>query len=163
MFAQNNNTQPGRFDAYSLDNNIFPIDTIFGYNNDTLILSQLEDTLVVFNFWSTHCSPCLSEIKQLNILKKNYSSYKIKFIAISSESKDEIKATLKNRPFNFLQFNIEQQLLYSEKIIRGFPTHLILDQNRVIKFYKFGGSSTEDITSILTKEIEKLNPSKITP
>jgi len=166
IFAQKSDNDSYPFDNYYWDNKQFPLDTLYGFNNDTLILSQLENTIVVINFWTTYCQPCLSEINQLNILKEKYDSYKVKFIAISYEEKKDIEATLKNHPFNFLHFNVELQLLNSKKITKAFPTNLILDQNKVVKFFKFGGTidkeREEEIRTILSKEIEKLHPTKIT-
>jgi thiol-disulfide isomerase/thioredoxin len=51
---------------------------------------KLKGKIVMINFWSTSCGPCLEEIPQLNKLKEKYDK-DVHFIAIAPDKKKDIQ------------------------------------------------------------------------
>ena len=149
---------------YELLNKEFPLDTLVSYENDTILLSSFENTIFVISFWYSSCPPCISEIKPLNKLKEDFLNFKIEFLAISFDSENDLKDFLENHPFDFHLLKMNKQKIYKSKLTQGFPTNLILDKNKIIKYQKSGGTTditkSHQIYNSLSDEIKKLNPEK---
>ena len=71
--------------------------------DDTIITKEnTKNKVVVFKFWFTSCTPCISDIPQLNSLVKEFDKRDdILFIAPALDSKPVIEKLLKRFPFNF--------------------------------------------------------------
>lgn len=55
-------------------------------------LATLKGSIAVISFWATWCTPCREELPRLSKLTEQYSSSKVRFIAISiDEPKDRAK------------------------------------------------------------------------
>src|SRR6267378_7876122 len=52
----------------------------------TLGAGELEDNIVVLDFWATWCENCVSEIPEFNKLEKEYSSRGVKVIGLAVQS-----------------------------------------------------------------------------
>ena len=144
---------------YKWMNKKFPIDTLFSYDGDTLILADNVKNYVI-NFWFTSCPPCIAEIEWLNKLKKEYQSEELGFLAISFESKESLGSFLEARDFNFKHFYLEQQQINENYLTIGYPTTIILDKTGKVTFQKSGGHANPEkaieIYQLISKEIEKL-------
>ena len=52
----------------------------------TLRSDELQDKIVVLDFWATWCENCVSEIPEFNKLEKEYSSRGVKVIGLAVQS-----------------------------------------------------------------------------
>lgn len=148
---------------YEWKNETFPIDTLVSYNNDTLILSK-NNKVFVINFWFTTCQPCIAEIKWLNKLQEDYASDSLGFIGISFNSKKEIDAFTKTKPYDFQQFHLKKEIINENALAKGYPTTLILDSTGKVILYKVGAPKDETLAESvyeeLAEELEKLGAVK---
>ncbi|WP_445957290.1 TlpA disulfide reductase family protein [Yeosuana sp.] len=48
------------------------------------IIDSEKDTLLVLNFWSTYCPPCIKEMPLFNKLESEFKNKKIRILLISS-------------------------------------------------------------------------------
>ena len=71
-------------------------------NGKMVSMSDLRGKVVVVNLWFINCPNCLSEIKALNQVVKEYQSNKdVVFIAPAASPQRELEAFLKKNPFDY--------------------------------------------------------------
>lgn len=114
---------------------------------------QLEGRVLVMNFWSTSCTPCIREMPLLNELVATYKYKNVIFLAHAPENPFRIKKFLKKNSFNYNIIPAAQKYIDMLQI-ENFPTHLVIDKNGIIR-HVFGGN-TENIKEKLQPAIEKL-------
>lgn len=108
---------------------------IYGNKYD---LKTSIDKVYVINFWFINCPPCKQEIPELNKVVEKYKDNKdVLFIGIALDNKAELAAFLKTTPFNY---NIvDEGRFYAQKHeIDGYPTHVIVGKDGMIKFSTIG-------------------------
>jgi thiol-disulfide isomerase/thioredoxin len=116
-------------------------------------LATLQGSIAVVSFWATWCTPCREELPRLSKLTEQYSSSKVRFIAISI---DEPKDRAKVAPY------AAQQKLAMDVWLGGdtdmlarvglgdiVPGTLIIDQQGEIIGRIMGEAREEDIKSRL--------------
>ena len=91
----------------------------------------LKDDLVILNFWYTACSPCIGEIPELNRLVEQYKSDKIRFLAFTSDDKEQIPGFLAKHPF---KYEIIPGAWAVEKAfgVSSHPTHVVIQSGRIL-------------------------------
>ncbi len=99
-------------------------------------LADLKGKVVVLNFWFTTCPPCIAEMPELNKMVKKYKNKNVEFIAITFESKEKIKAFLKEHKFNYK--TVSDNSIVRDYNVSIFPLNMIIDQNGEIIFKKVG-------------------------
>ncbi|MBN2396348.1 MAG: TlpA family protein disulfide reductase [Candidatus Atribacteria bacterium] len=131
--------------------------------NDNLIKSEnIKGKVIVLNFWSTNCGPCIKEIPHLNNLVEKMKDKNIVFIALAS---NDNKQNLKD---NFLS---KHKFIYQIVPIKGndfninaFPTHIIIDREQKVVGV-FIGASEENLMKLesLLTEIKKKRCPTLSP
>lgn len=122
-------------------------------------MKDLQDKIVIFNFWFVECAPCIQEMPELNKLVKEYENNPhVVFISFSNSDKDKIKKLLKNKDFHYNHVSQEQAKTFLEQWkIQIYPTNMIVNKGK-IAFYLSGGvkSDKEDTMYLmLNSEIKK--------
>src|SRR5690606_5996059 len=64
-------------------------------------LAKLKDKVLVLNFWSTTCKPCIEEMPALNELVHSYKDKDVVFLSFAPESSATLKKFFVKFPFNF--------------------------------------------------------------
>ena len=141
-------SQPLQRYHYKWFNQKLPLDTLVSYQGDTLIISGAKKSYVI-SFWLTTCPPCRAEAKWLNKLKAEYESDSLGFIAITFEPSEELMAFLKDHPFSFEHFYLEQKIINELSLARGYPTNLLLNSKGIVVFYKAGGYADEERAEVI--------------
>ena len=122
-------------------------------NNKIWDSNEVKGKVLVMNFWFTACKPCILEMPYLNELVKQNQENPVVFIAPAPENDAYVKKFLKE--FTFAYNIIPSSLDYITSLnIENFPTHLILDKERIIRQVFIGYA--DDIKEKLQTEIDKL-------
>lgn len=98
------------------------------------IISIGEDReLTLLSFWNITCGPCIQELFVFNILATEYPE--VSFVAISSNSKEEVNTFLKNRGLEWKNLLIIPDCKeYFEKFnVQAIPVNMIIGSDRVVK------------------------------
>lgn len=103
-------------------------------------LSDLKGKVVVLNFWFINCKPCIMEIPELNELVHEYEDKEIIFLAFTPDSKSALEKFRKSTAFDY-QIIPETSITIEDYQIRGFPTHVIIDQDGIIQHHETGLSA----------------------
>jgi len=113
-------------------------------NGDTFNSNSLKGKLSVVNFWFTTCKPCIAEIPGFNNIVEKYGTDKINYIAIGKDKREDYLECLEKHPWNFRHLPFQRDLIQDDfKIIWGYPTTLLLDENAKV-IYGFSGGKTDE-------------------
>lgn len=140
---------PGRVVHNSIGTYTFHFTDIKG---NMLSSEDLTGKIMVFNFWSITCGPCIKEMPQLNELVEKMKGRDVVFIAPAFYSPKDylIEKFLPKHPF---AYNIVEITNPDDYNIFGFPTHIVTDKNQNI-IYKAASGSPDNIKE-LNNAIEK--------
>lgn len=98
-----------------------------------------KDKPVIIHFWATWCPTCKLEASNIEKLSKDYE---VITIAVQSKNKENIKKYLENNKLSFKVVD-DTKGYYSKKFnIKAFPTTLIYDNQKNLKFSEVGYTST---------------------
>lgn len=116
-------------------------------------LAKLKGKIVVLNFWFTQCGGCITEMPELNALKKRYAEKDIVFLAITFNDNAKVKAFLATNQFDYTIIPNAAKLC-KDYDIYGYPTSMVIDRTGVIRY--INASIAEDIKEQLAKAIDGL-------
>ena len=101
---------------------------------NTLSLSQLKGTVVLLNFWSTLCKPCIAEMPSLNSLYGALKDNGLKVIAVSIDGSDKPVrefASQKKIAFTIL-LDTEKEVFFDQYAGPSLPATYLIDRNGII-------------------------------
>jgi thiol-disulfide isomerase/thioredoxin len=131
----------------------FPEITINYASGETISTQDFKDKIVVINWWSTGCAPCVKEIPELNkIFEKYKSNEDILFLAITNDKRERVIKFLEKHEFKYWQGFGNNDI---DKVFKGFlPQNIILDKKGIIQFFLPGYS--EQTPAFIENTIEQL-------
>lgn len=123
---------------------------------------SLRDSILVLNFWDTHCPPCIAEMPGLNKLQNDYKNKPVAFIALCM---DDPKIVLEKFVVN-KRFEL-RQLFYNDEVKKenfycatGYPATIIVDHNSRVTYITEGGTTSDkapkEIYDKIAAELDKL-------
>lgn len=98
-----------------------------------------KDKPVLVHFWATWCPICEVEASNIEKISKDYE---VITIATQSGSTQEIQSYLKKHNLSFKVVNDEDGFYSRTFNIKAFPTTLIYDEDKTLKFSEVGYTST---------------------
>ena len=113
-----------------------------------LRLSDYRGRVVVLNWWSVTCAPCIEEMPGLNGLVDEFGD-QAAFVAVGWDSASEVESLLDRLEFGYEHTvgDGEATALFGE----AFPRHVVLDREGRVVFDKIGGSA--DVAAELSPAI----------
>ena len=131
-------------------------------NNKTHNWNDYKDKTVILHFWSTDCSACKKELKELEKLYNNYKKNKEDVILLSvvspkleHKSTKQIKNVIENKDITFPVLIDETGEFFSKFEIISYPNSFIV-KDSVIKLTIPGATTYEK----LTESVEEIKSSK---
>ncbi len=115
-------------------------------NNKIIALDKLKSKVIMIQFTSVSCGPCMASIPFLKQLTSEYKKDKFDFVAIESFNRNSnVLNNYQNRnEFNY-KFLISTKDITKSYSIKSVPIFFILDENRVIrKVIRGYGKGTTD-------------------
>jgi len=116
-------------------------------------LHDYRGKIVVLNFWSAHCAPCIAEMPSLVRLQKRMADKIIVVgVAVDTEN-DEYHAFLRKHGIDFLTVLDSAKSSYNLYGATGYPETTIIDRNgRVLRKFVFAMNWTSpEIVDYLQK------------
>ena len=113
---------------------------------------DLNNKVVVLNFWFAACKPCVEEMPELNKLVEKYKDNNaVLFLAPSFDNQDLLKKFVKRKDFRF-KILANSTILDKKLGILIYPTTIILNkEGNMIEILK----SDKDIFGLIDKAIQK--------
>jgi thiol-disulfide isomerase/thioredoxin len=134
-------------------------------NNKKIKQTDLIGKVVVLNFWSPGCGPCVAEIPELNKVVKKFKSENVQFIGITpfnqwGKTMDkylEFKEYLKKKEFLYTVCPVNDFKIWDSSFKLGgyAPIHIIIDKAGYIVWKHSGHISADDFTKLISKELIK--------
>lgn len=125
-------------------------------NNNIIALKDLKSKIVLMEFTSVSCGPCVASIPFLKQLSAEYDPVDFDFVAIEAFAKNSnvLKNYQKRNRFEykFLMSNEELNKLYQ---IEAVPVFFILDEKRIIRkvIHGYGKVSTDETITNTINEL----------
>ena len=145
------------------DINKAPDFTLTALNDSVYNLRELDDKVILINFWATWCGPCRMEIPEFNELYESYNKKGLEILGISvSDNKKQLQNFTKS-------FAVDYPLLYGgsremNKIMKDYggvyavPSSFLIGKKGSI-IWKYPGAILKDYDpqtfATLVYEIEK--------
>lgn len=97
------------------------------------------DKPILIHFWASWCPVCKLEASNIEKISKDYE---VITIAVQSGSDEEIQEYLDEYKLKFKVVNDEEGFYFQKFNIKVFPTTLIYDKNKNLKFSEVGFTTT---------------------
>ena len=123
----------------------------------TTIATEAKDSkLVVLDFWTTWCKPCLKAIPKLIVLSDKYKDQGVVFIGVNGDGPKnlaKVKPLATNLGITYPVLLDQDQEISNELMITAFPTLIILDATGKILYTHQGYNPGDEL--VLEEEIKK--------
>lgn len=102
-------------------------------SDHTVSLHDYRGKIVVLNFWSAHCAPCIAEMPSL-VQLQNRMGYKIVVVGVAVDTEnDEYHAFLRKYGIDFLTVLDSDKKSYNLYGATGYPETTIIDRNGMVR------------------------------
>lgn len=128
------------------------------YNNEAL-----KGKTTVIKTWFIACKPCIAEMPELNEFVEKYKNEdQIQFLSLALDKKPLLLDFLKKTKFEYAVIGEQKELIQDKLNLKAYPTHLIVDENGIIKKVFDKGSELisyiEKDTALKESEQKRLPP-----
>jgi len=89
---------------------------------------DLSGKVVILEFWTTWCGPCIAAIPHLNELAEEFADRPVRFIAISNEEQDIVESFLERREMKSWVGLDNQNATFDAYRVSGIPRTFIVDR-----------------------------------
>lgn len=105
---------------------------------------------VLLVFWATWCGYCAKEKEDLKTFTQKYQN-EIQVLAVdSSEPRAIIQDYIEKQDINFLMLLDENRKIWNQYLVRGTPSHFLIDKDGKIITMRPGLASLIDLETMLT-------------
>lgn len=120
-----------------------------------IALSDFKDNKpVLLVFWATWCGYCAKELPDLKNFAKDYKD-KIQVIAITSgEEREVIEKYIQENNIDFPILLDKNREIWNAYLIRGTPSHFLINSSGEIAGLRPGLASREDLEIMMTMLVE---------
>lgn len=116
--------------------------TLHTMDGRTITSDDLKGKVVMINFWSTTCGPCIIEMPELNRLQEDYKD-KVVFLAPLPENTAKATKLIAKHPFEFI-IAPNSSDLFEQLEIDGYPKNFFVDREGIIQEVKEGTPKRRD-------------------
>ena len=130
----------------------FTITTIDG---EEITLSDLRGQVVLLNFWGTWCTPCIHEMPEFQEAYENHQgdSFTILALAVQGDTQAAVTQFRDNFDITFPLAVDEGDHINNQYGIFAQPSTLILNEEGIIVYKRFGVTTEAQIEEVLTGEL----------
>ena len=122
-----------------------------------LALEDLRGRVVLLDFWSIGCGPCIVAMPSLQHLADQFADKPVSVIGINNdplEYRDMVESLLERKQVRFQQFMDPDNKVYLAYFIRAVPCTFVIDQKGIIRHIHTG--LTRDFQQRMASMIESL-------
>lgn len=102
-------------------------------------LASLKGKVVMVNFWTTWCPPCVKEIPSLQRLYRATREHGLEILAVDvGETPETMRKFLADKPVDFPVLMDLDGVALKRWGVHAFPTTLVLDRQHRIRYAVFG-------------------------
>lgn len=109
---------------------------------------EIKGELIVLDFWTTWCKPCIRSIPSIIALSEKYDETKVQFVAVNEDSPrnmNKVKPVVRSLNIPYLVVLDTEQNALSELLVNAFPTLIILDKKGNVLYTHVGFTSGDEV------------------
>ena len=120
----------------------FIVETVSG---EIINSNELNNKIVVINFWFLTCAPCIAEIPGLNKLVNEYKNEEIVFLGFTKDDKETINDDfLPKHKFDYELIPVDNEIIDTFCIYFGWPSNMVFDTHGKLRVIFTGGKTDEN-------------------
>lgn len=116
--------------------------------------SAYRGRVLVLNFWFIGCAVCRGEIPKLNDFAAKFGGDDIVFIAVTADSRDEVKKFVQNNRFDYRQIADGKPVL-SQFVVGGYPKNVVIGKDGRIVYWRSTVAAWDKFESVVRSELAK--------
>jgi peroxiredoxin len=134
-----------------------PLFNVTSLDGEKLDLEALRGKVVVLNFWFIGCAPCRVEMPGLNQLASEFKGKDVVFIAISSDSAEDLRTFLKKNTFGYHIVPEGSKIAQTYELNGAYPTHIVIGRDGRIISRLTGGSDKrhDDLSPLIERALSE--------
>ncbi|CAN5336129.1 hypothetical protein BH09BAC5_BH09BAC5_17690 [soil metagenome] len=137
LTAQNNDDSTFIWQKNIYQDTVSPYFALSDVNGNFWCSDSLKGKVIVLNFWSIYCPPCISELPELNKIPLQFSEDSVVFISVLFEKGKTADSLVNHHEFKYhLAMNGRQ--IMGDYYNNCFPTHIIIDRSGIIRYNSCG-------------------------
>ena len=102
-------------------------------------INKLKGKVLIIDFWSVYCIPCVNAFPSFNALLKKYPG-KLNVLGVTLDQKQAVLNLLKKHEFNAQVVADAKSFFDTYSLGSGYPLTMLIDKNGRIIHYKSGVS-----------------------
>lgn len=147
----------GVVDAHPLLGKPMPSFAGVTLDNRSITSSDLKDKVVVLDFWSTWCDPCVAAMPTLERVTKRYADKDVVFYAVNvGETAGKVRGFLKEQRWDVNVMVDPQAKIAAAFQADAIPQRIIIGKNGIIESVHVGFHGEEALEQQLTDELDVL-------
>jgi cytochrome c biogenesis protein CcmG/thiol:disulfide interchange protein DsbE len=95
---------------------------------------DIQNQVVVINFWFEKCPPCIAEMSELNHLVDKYGKKAVRFIGITYDSPASAKRFQKRKGYKYEIVSLSKDAIRKLNINHGFPSNVLVGKDGKIVY-----------------------------
>lgn len=109
--------------------------TLLDINGNSIHLADFKGKIVILNFWSTSCAPCVAEIPALNMLYRDLKGNGLVVLGISLDrSIKPVKELADKQHIGYpLLMDSQQDIYFDTYALFGQPVSILIDRSGIVK------------------------------
>ncbi len=109
-------------------------------------LSDYQGRPVWINFWGSWCPPCRAEMPEIDAAYREAQSSGLVLLAVSvGEDRDVVARYLRQTGFDIPAVLDADGLVATQYAVTGFPTHVFVDRDGIVRDIRVGGLNLRSI------------------
>lgn len=144
--------------SFSKTNSVAPDFTLNAICGKRVTLSQFRGKVVILNFWSIWCGPCLVEMPSLNKLYLEFKNKGLVVIAVAEDPAEKpVRSYIQEKSLAFPVLMDKERKVYFKYSLFGIPVTFLIDKKGVIveKFIGERDWSSPQIKEKISKLLKK--------
>lgn len=118
-------------------------------DGQSISLSEtLKGEIIILDFWTTWCKPCIRSIPKLVTLSEKYNEKQVQFIGVNEDSPrnvNKVKPMVKSLKIPYTVVLDTEQVLLREMMVRAYPTLLVMNRKGEVLYTHVGFSPGDEV------------------
>jgi len=130
------------YGLFEVEGTPFPEFNFTDLNGNNYTNENTKGKTIILKTWFINCQACVAEMPELNEFVEKYKERNdIIFLSLARDNKSELENFLQKKHFEYQVVPNQKEFIEKKLNLQGYPTHLIVDKNGIIKKVVSGDAS----------------------
>jgi peroxiredoxin/outer membrane lipoprotein-sorting protein len=127
--------------------------TLLDVENKPLNLNDLKGKVVLLDFWATWCTPCRTELPNLELLHRDFKDKGLLVLGVDAEEPEDQAAFMEKFGYTFRSLVDPNDKIKNLYNVNGIPTTVLIDKEGNIQMFDMGTASYDSLRETLRKMV----------